>query len=676
MDRAQEIVAQVMERVARSEHAPGLAWGLVRGGGLVASGGVGTLRVGDDARPTASSVFRIASMTKSFTGAALMSLVANGDVRLDEPVATYLPAVAGWPAPTTDAPTLTVRHLVSMESGLPTDDAWADRHLDLAQEEMDALIADGPSRVWTPGTIFEYSNLGWGVVGQIIRAVTGEDVQSRISRDVLAPLGMTRTTWARPDHDGIAEPYHWRDGEWHAEPSEPGDGTIAPMGGLWSTVADLARWVSFFLDAWPPRDDPDDGPAPRWARREMQQARRFQSIDRVRPRPDGPSRMASIGYGIGLGVRADERLGSIVGHSGGLPGYGSHMRWMPDRGVGVVALSNVTYGGMSAACIESLERLADADLLPAAREVSPTPTMHAIAERSVALVNGWTDVEAMALFADNVAMDEDLGRRAAKAAAVVERHGPLALERFEADTPTEGDAVAAKGAVRLELALNHESRVQWWELVDRETPSDEPILADPVALGRQPRSAYVVLRPTGDLVDAFDRWRGEVLDRLGGAACVLPSAHATMKPFGSNDAPIAPEDELRIADVVATWASTTPPIALRAETLELWDGDEPVPVLTLARDDAFGAALVDLWQRSAAAGLPVGHADDVGAEGWRPHLSLCYPAAMPPPAVWEPLRAWARYVDIGESSSVALTAELVAFGDGRERRLGRYPFRR
>ena len=143
MDRAEEIVAQVMERVALKEHAPGLAWGLVRDGGLVASGGVGTLRIGDDAPPKASSVFRIASMTKSFTGAALMSLVANGDVRLDKPVATYLPAVAGWPAPTTDAPTLTVRHLVSMESGLPTDDAWADRHLDLAQDEMDALIADG-----------------------------------------------------------------------------------------------------------------------------------------------------------------------------------------------------------------------------------------------------------------------------------------------------------------------------------------------------------------------------------------------------------------------------------------------------------------------------------------------------------------------------------------------------
>jgi hypothetical protein len=131
-----------------------------------------------------------------------------------------------------------------------------------------------------------------------------------------------------------------------------------------------------------------------------------------------------------------------------------------------------------------------------------------------------------------------------------------------------------------------------------------------------------------------------------------------------------------MADVVATWASTTRPILLRAAALELWDGEEPVPVLTLAKDDAFAAAIADLWERSAAADLPGGHADHIGADGWRPHLSLCYPAAMPPPAVWEPLQAWARHVELGESSSVAFTAELVAFGDGRERRLGRYPFTR
>ena len=80
-------------------------------------------------------------MTKSFTGAALMSLVVEGSVRLDEPVATYVPELAGWRGPTADGPPLTVRHLVSMESGLPTDDPWADRHLDLPPDGMDALIA-------------------------------------------------------------------------------------------------------------------------------------------------------------------------------------------------------------------------------------------------------------------------------------------------------------------------------------------------------------------------------------------------------------------------------------------------------------------------------------------------------------------------------------------------------
>ncbi len=132
MDEAAQAVEQVMARWALRERSPGLAWGLVREGAPVASGGVGTLRVGEVAMPTAESVFRIASMTKSFTGAALMALVAERRIRLDEPVATYVPALADWRGPTTDGPPLTVRHLVSMESGLPTDDPWADRHLDLS----------------------------------------------------------------------------------------------------------------------------------------------------------------------------------------------------------------------------------------------------------------------------------------------------------------------------------------------------------------------------------------------------------------------------------------------------------------------------------------------------------------------------------------------------------------
>jgi CubicO group peptidase (beta-lactamase class C family) len=676
MKDAAQVVEQVMARWALLERAPGMAWGLVRDGALVASGGIGTLRVGEDATPSADSVFRIASMTKSFTGSALLSLVADGRIRLDEPVATYLPAVASWRWPTTDGPPLTVRHLVSMESGLPSDDPWADRHVDLTQAEMEALIGAGPSFTWTAGTTFEYSNLGWGLIGQVIRAVTGEEVQTRISRDLLEPLGMSRTTWVRPAHEDVAEPYHWRDDAWVREPHVPGDGTIAPMGGLWSTVADLARWVSFFVDAWEPRDDPDDGPVPRWARREMQQLRRVDTIESARPRPDGPARTIAIGYGIGLGVRFDPRLGQVIGHSGGLPGYGSHMRWIPDRRLGVIALSNVTYGNMHAACIEALERLADADALPPARDTVATPGTLTIAERAVGLVNDWRDDEAADLFADNVAMDEDLARRAAVAARVVERHGTLAMERFEPDTPTEGDVVAAGGTVRIELAQNHAGKVQWWEVVDRTKPSDAPIIADPSLLARQPRSAYVVLRPTGDLADAVGTWRGDVLDRLGGVACALPAAHATLQSIGSKDVPIADVDEERLVEVVRAWAAATPPLDLRPTGLALFEDNEPIPVVLLDMHEALRAAIRDLWERCTAAGLPAGHGDHIGADGWHAHLSLCYPEAKPGPAIWEPLRTWMRYVEVGEVRGSALEAEVVAFGDGTERRLGRYPFTR
>jgi CubicO group peptidase (beta-lactamase class C family)/2'-5' RNA ligase len=674
MDAAGEIVERVMAGWALRERAPGIAWGLVRDDKLIASGGIGTLRVGENAVPTADSVFRIASLTKSFTGSVLMSLVAEERIRLDEPVATYLPALASWRGPTTHGPPLTVRHLVSMESGLPTDDAWADRHLDLSQAEMEALIDAGATFTWTPGTTFEYSNLGWGLLGQIILAVTGEPVQELISRELLAPLGMSRTSWVRPDHDDIAEPYHWRDGAWVREPHEPGDGAIAPMGGLWSTVRDLTRWVSFFIDAWVPRGAPESGPVPRWARREMQQLRRVREIESVRPRLDGPARTAATGYGIGLGIRLDTRLGPVIGHSGGFPGYGSHMRWIPDRGVGVVALSNVTYGDMHAACIESLERLADADELPPARRTTATPATLASAERAIALANDWRDDAAAALFADNVAMDEAFERRAAHAARVVARHGALGMEAFEADTPTEGDVVAADGDVRLELAQNHEGKVQWWKLVDRMEPSDAPIITDPVYLAAQPRSAYVLLRPTGDLADAFDRWQGDVLDRLGRVTCALPTPHVTLKSYGSSDTPITAEDEERMAEVVREWAAATPPLELRSWGLELFEGDEQIPVALLESDDVFRSALRDLWDRSASAGLPAGYSDHIGADGWRAHLSLCYPETPPPPSIWDPLRTWTRYVEASGVTSLALEAELVAFGEGVERGLGRYRF--
>ena len=603
MDQATEALERVFARWAASEHSPGLAWGLIRDGELVTARGLGALRAGEDAPPEADSVFRIASMTKSFTAAALMTLVVDDEVRLDEPVVTYVPELAHWRGPTSDAPPLTVRHLVSMESGLPTDDPWADRHMDLTSEGMDALIANGASFTWTPGTRFEYSNLGWGLVGRVIERVANATPQALITERLLGPLGMTQTTWTRPPGSNVAEPYRWQDDDLVAEPEPIGDGTIAPMGGLWSTVSDLARWVAFFCDADPPRDDPDDGPLPRWARREMEQPRRMDSVDAVRPRPDGPARHIAYGYGIGLSMRIDPRLGNVVTHSGGLPGYGSHMRWLPDRNVGIVALSNVTYGDMAAACAEAIDVLADLDALPAPRSLAATSPLAAAAERAIDLVNRWEDDAARALFADNVELDDDLQRRATEAAAAVARHGAITKGSLDVDAPQRGDVVAAGGEVRIELELNHEAKVQWWLVDDRAKPSDAPILTDPVALAAHDRIAYLILRPVAALAEAFDGWRGDVLDRLGAASSVLGAAHATCKVWGSSSQPLQPADEQRIVDVVAAWAAATRPIELRADALDVFDGDESVPVVLLTMSEQLRSDHTRLGRLVAEIGL-------------------------------------------------------------------------
>jgi hypothetical protein len=139
---------------------------------------------------------------------------------------------------------------------------------------------------------------------------------------------------------------------------------------------------------------------------------------------------------------------------------------------------------------------------------------------------------------------------------------------------------------------------------------------------------------------------------------------------------VADADEERIVEVVRAWAAETPPLELRASGLELWDAEgEHVPVIALATDGPLRTAIEDLWRRAADAGLPAGYSDDIGPDGWRAHLSLCYIDDEPPAEVWEPLRTWTRYAATGDAASTAFEAEVVAFRDGTERRLGRSPFR-
>ncbi|HNJ97081.1 MAG TPA: serine hydrolase domain-containing protein [Ilumatobacteraceae bacterium] len=433
------MIRDLVAAAAAEELCPTIAWGVVQHGRLT------------DGEHT-DLVFRIASMTKSFTVAAILSLRDEGVWRLDDPVAKYAPELAAVRGPA-GSPPITLHHLMSMSSGLATDDAWADRHLDISADDIDLIYAAGPTFACRPGEAFEYSNLGFGMLGRAVFRATGRRVQDVVSERFLRPLGMDDTTWVQPAHDRWARPHRVEDGRSVPDPDPLlGDGEIAPMGGLWTTVADLAKWVTWL--------DGPEGPA---YRRDMQRIHTYQGVVEL------AGHRSPMGYGYGLNVRDDEVLGPVVAHSGGLPGYGSNMRWVRGRGVGAIALANTTYASMSVLTLKMLHALhAEGAVPPPAPLVSPLLT--GAADALVALLNDWDDRRAEELFADNVALDESLARRAAAAATVIARHGSLIIDRIEPSQVTSG-TVHLRGSVteaslQLELQLSPEpsAPVQWYEL--------------------------------------------------------------------------------------------------------------------------------------------------------------------------------------------------------------------
>jgi CubicO group peptidase (beta-lactamase class C family) len=152
------------DRLARAfaerDGQPGLAYGIVAQGRLVHSGGLGERWLGGPV-PDAGTVFRIASMTKSFTAATVLGLRDEGALRLDDLAEDYVAELRGLRLPSTDSPRPTIRNLLTMTAGFPTDDAWGDRQQSLDPAQFAALVRDGGVRAgWAPGTRFEYSNLG------------------------------------------------------------------------------------------------------------------------------------------------------------------------------------------------------------------------------------------------------------------------------------------------------------------------------------------------------------------------------------------------------------------------------------------------------------------------------------------------------------------------------------
>jgi len=423
--------------------APAHAWGVFSGGALLHVHGCGEAAERPDA-----TAFRIASCTKSFTAAAALLLADAGALDLDEPLADALDVPLRIVGP--DGPAPTVRDALAMRGGFPTDDPWADRQEPITDAAFAELLAEGVRAVWPAGTRYEYSNLGYAIVGRIIGLRAGMPYRRVVESLLLEPLGLTGTGFDETVGNAVMG---FRPGPAGWEPlpySAPG--AFSPIGGLFSTLADLARWcgvLSGAIDA--------EGVLPKRLAERMRHPHTPVAGD-----PSGEG--AWQAYGLGLVVGSDAAGHRFVGHSGGYPGFTTRMEWEQASGTGAVVFENATYTGLTgpvqAAFASAFGSPDAAPASPAPPAVAPWRETVDAAERTRAAIASGALPDAELLDAC-VALDVPLERRAAAIAELVAAIGGVeAVGEFEHVSPAEArwEIRGPRGVLRCGILMTPTTR--------------------------------------------------------------------------------------------------------------------------------------------------------------------------------------------------------------------------
>ena len=224
-----QLLRPIFQAHCDERHLPGCAYGVVAGDQLAISGSIGAVNPITGIAPDATTVYRIASMTKSFAALAILMLRDEGKLSLDAAAADYVTECATW---------LTQRRqrahhrtpLVDDVSGMAGGQPMGRSPLWRDNAQLAEILLPGVSFANAPAVTFEYSNLGYMVLG-IIANVSGESSLDFITRRILQPLGMHDTVWNAEDVEPglLAKGYHWLDGGWAEEPMLPSGGDAAVL---------------------------------------------------------------------------------------------------------------------------------------------------------------------------------------------------------------------------------------------------------------------------------------------------------------------------------------------------------------------------------------------------------------------------------------------------------------
>lgn len=332
---------------------PGAAVAAAQDGVLTYTRGFGWADVEHGIPAAADTVFGVASVTKSFTAAAIMRLADGGRLSVDDPVVEHLPE---FRMPHGDAAAVRIHHVLTHTAGLPPlPSRW---YAFGASARADAEGAPPPVNVearppfetpadlmtylaeldWSPlgppGAQFSYSNEGFALLGAIIARVSGRPYARYLSEEILEPAGLART-WLGPApdrpsgaEDGVTVPYVARqhDGGRTAVPARTWwySDVWNPAGGLCSTVTDLARYLDLYRTGGVVR------------RQRILSEASIAAMTRAHVAVS-----PGQAYGYGLGVLPEYRGRTLIEHGGGRRSISAHVAAVPARGVAVAVLANV-----------------------------------------------------------------------------------------------------------------------------------------------------------------------------------------------------------------------------------------------------------------------------------------------------------------------------------------------
>jgi CubicO group peptidase (beta-lactamase class C family) len=303
---------RLVRREQREKRLASLAAGVLRDGELIWETAVGAADVEGGVEATPNTQYRVGSITKTFTAAAIMQLRDAGKLDLEDTLDRHVEGAAHTP---------TIRRLLSHASGLQRetqDDSWLTLRFAQPDELLETLAQ--AELVLPSGARFHYSNLAFALLGIVVERASGQAYTDYVREHLFEPVGLTRLSF-RPEAPAakgyLAQPY--ADGVWDTVDVETG--AWASAGQLWGTVGDLCRWGAFLAD-------PDEAVLAKQSAEEM---RTVQVID-------DHERWLS-GYGLGLGLRRDgERI--LAGHGGSMPGFIAGLHFSAKEKVVVALLTN------------------------------------------------------------------------------------------------------------------------------------------------------------------------------------------------------------------------------------------------------------------------------------------------------------------------------------------------